>query len=114
MLPAPDLLNPRSGDVYDGASASIELSWRSSHTLAVNEYFEIAVRYVSAGSRVSVPVYVQRTSWFVSRLLYGEADQETGRQYSWSVRIVRKRIGANGEEYVAISGWSEERVFYWK
>ncbi len=106
---------PRNRDVYDGENASIELTWQSDHRLTSDEYFEVAVRYVSGGSPVSVPVYVQRPSWFVSPMLYGQADQESQRKYSWSVRLVRKRLGAGGsDEYAPISGWSEEWVFYWK
>jgi hypothetical protein len=106
---------PENGASYNGPDTNIELTWRSSHTLAASEYFEVAVRYVSSGSRVSVPVYVQRTSWFVSKLLHGKADQESDRRYTWSVRLVRKRTGAEGnDEYVPLSGWSEERTFYWK
>jgi hypothetical protein len=114
-LPAPELLIPRHRDAYEGADTSIELTWRSDHTLTANEYFEIAIRYVSQGSPVSVPVYTQRTSWFVSPLLYGAADQESERRYTWSVRLVRKRAGADGnDEYDPLSSWSEERVFYWR
>lgn len=114
MLPTPVPLMPRDGDAYSGASARIELNWQSDHTPAADEYFQVVVSYLSGGNRVSVPVYVQRTSWFVSEMLYNAADQETGRQYTWSVRLVRKRTGTDGDEYVAISGWSVERVFYWR
>jgi hypothetical protein len=114
-LPAPELLTPQNRDTFEGSDASIELTWRSSHSLAADEWFEVAVRYVSGGTPVSVPVRVQRPAWFVSKLLYGKADQESERRYTWSVRLVRQRAGAQGsDDYVPISGWSEERVFHWK
>ena len=106
---------PEAGAVFNGSNTNIEFIWQSSHTLTANEYFEIAVRYVSQGNPVVVPVYVQRASWFVSEMLYGQADLESEREYSWSVRLVRKRSGSDGnDEYVPISGWSDERDFYWK
>jgi hypothetical protein len=115
VLEAPVLLMPEAGAVYNGSNTNIECIWQSSHTLTANEYFEIAIRYVSQGNPVMVPVYVQRASWFVSEMLYGQADLESQREYSWSVRLVRKSTEADGtDEYVAISAWSEERVFYWK
>lgn len=115
VLAAPELIMPENRTVYDGEDTNIELTWRSSHILNSDEYFEVTVRYVSQGTTVSVPVYVQRASWFVSRMLYGKADQESERRYTWSVRLVRKRASASGsDEYVPISGWSDERVFVWK
>jgi len=115
VLAAPELLIPESGVVYEGEGTSIELTWRSSHTLASDEYFEVMIRYVSGGATVSSPVYVQRPSWFVSKLLHGKADQESERLYTWSVRLVRKHTADDGtDEFTSISGWSEERAFHWK
>jgi hypothetical protein len=115
LLPAPELVMPENRSAYNGPDINIELTWRSNHSPASGEYFEVVIRYVSQGSPVAVPVYVQRPSWFVSKMLYGKADQESERRYTWSVRLVRKRTGADGnDEYVGISGWSEERTFYWK
>lgn len=115
VLSAPELLMPEAGTVYAGEGASIELTWRSSHTLSSDEYFEVVIRYVSGGATISAPVYVQRPAWFVSKMLHGKADQESNRMYTWSVRLVRKRTADDGtEEYVPISGFSEERTFHWK
>jgi hypothetical protein len=58
---------------------------------------------------------VQETVWNVDKLLYLRADQETERKYYWSVRIVRKRTDASGQEtFVPLSLPSEERTFYWR
>ena len=114
-LAAPELLIPETGVVYEGEDTSIELTWRSSHTLVSDEYFEVMIRYVSGGATVSAPVYVQRPSWFVSKMLHGKADQESERIYTWSVRLVRKRTADDGTDtYLPISAWSEERTFHWK
>jgi len=115
VLVAPELLLPEAGTGYEGEDTSIELTWRSSHALASDEYFEVMIRYVAGGATVSAPVYVQRPAWFVSKMLHGKADQESERMYTWSVRLVRKRTADDGtDEYTSISGWSEERAFQWK
>lgn len=113
-LSAPILLRPEAGTTYNGASAIIELAWSSSHTLEPEEYFEVTVRYTESGAEVNLPIYVQTTSWFVSRTLLGKADQETRRIYIWGVRVVRQEAASSGEPvYLPMSPASEERSFYW-
>jgi hypothetical protein len=73
------------------------------------------LRYTHQGSAVVDSYRVQQTYWFVHQTLYLQADQETGRIYYWSVRLVRKQIGSGGAEvYVPFSPASEERSFSWK
>jgi hypothetical protein len=47
--------------------------------------------------------------------LYLQADQETGRAYNWSVRVVRKEVDEDGStSYVPLGPPSEEWTFYWR
>lgn len=76
--------------------------------------FELNVRFIQLGEEVLLPVRVQATSWFVDSALLGRADQQTGRAYHWSVRIVLRETGTDGEvTFIPRSPSSEERTFYW-
>jgi hypothetical protein len=108
------LTGPESGDAFNGANAYIRLGWRSNHTLADDEYFEVRLEYVSGRTETILPVYVQQTHWFVDKALHLQADQETGREYSWSVRVVRKVAGVEGSDVLTPLGpSSQEWTFYW-
>jgi RNA polymerase subunit RPABC4/transcription elongation factor Spt4 len=116
-LSPPALLGPEAGAVFSERDANIELTWSSNYTLRPGEYFEVRVRYIeeATDSEVIMPVHVQRTSWFVDAGLYARASQRTERAYHWSVRIVRREVGADdSERYVPLSSLSGERTFYWK
>ncbi len=90
------------------------MAWESDHTLVADEFYEATIRYTQMGAEVLLPVRVRTPSWFVDRSLLGAADQQTGRAYHWSVRIVRKVTGADGEvSYLPISLRSVEWTFYW-
>lgn len=111
---APTLVQPEDRAPFNGPEALIELAWQSDHTLAADEFYEATVRYTQMGAEVRLPVRVQTPSWFVDRSLLGAADQQTGRAYHWSVRIVREVTGADGEvSYLPISLRSVEWTFYW-
>jgi hypothetical protein len=99
------------------------MSWISNHTLRPDEFYEILIRYTQQGGAVILPVRVQRTYWWVDPALYLQADQETGRAYYWSVRVVRKAADTasdsasdtgENDSYLPLSPPSEEWVFYWR
>jgi hypothetical protein len=111
----PTLTEPENEAPFTGEKASIELAWRSAYALRSDEFYEVVVRYTHQGNVVAVPYRVQQTAWFVDRMLYLQADQETDRVYYWSVRLVRRQIASGGTEvFVPFSTSSEERSFFWK
>jgi RNA polymerase subunit RPABC4/transcription elongation factor Spt4 len=111
----PTLISPEDGSTFRGPNAAIGLTWRSSHTLQADEYYLVTLRYSHNGAEVRLPVYVRTSEWFVDDALHLEADQETGRLYRWSVRLVRLRSGSGADaEYEMLSPPSEELTFYWQ
>ena len=113
-MPAPTLIGPEDGDRYSKATAQIKLAWRSTHTLRTDEYYEVLVRYMSGGTEVILPKHVQQAHWYVDSGLHLQADQETGREYRWSVRVVRKDSDSDGTDVIVPLGpSSEEWAFYW-
>jgi hypothetical protein len=98
-----------------GESDIFRLAWRSSHTLNPDECYLVEVRYTRDGGEVKVPACVQQTYWWVDRALYGQADQNTGRVYYWTVRLAQKQTDASGNEtFVPLGPASEEWSFYWR
>ena len=113
-VPPPTPLEPEDGAPF-GEGADFRLSWRSTHTLKPDECYLVTIRYTHDGAEVGLPVCVQQTFWWVDDALYLQADQETGRVYYWSVRVVRKETDADGKEaFTPLGPPSEERSFYWR
>ena len=110
----PTLVRPANGEPFTGENAIIELAWSSSYTLRTDECYLVTVRWTENGAAASTQVCMQATSWFVDRLLYLRADQETNRIYYWSVQIVRRGGQPGSGDYVPLSPASEEHFFYWK
>ena len=109
----PALVEPEDGSTYS-PDATFRLAWTAGHTLQPDEYFQVAIRWTQQGTAASTQAYIQEAQWYVDKALYGLADQDTRRAYYWSVRLVRKGVGADGKEtYTPFSPSSEERVFYW-
>jgi hypothetical protein len=72
------------------------------------------LRFASGGGEVILPTYVQQAHWFVDSGLHLQADQETGREYAWSVRVVRKESRSGEEDVIIPLGPSSgEWTFYW-
>jgi RNA polymerase subunit RPABC4/transcription elongation factor Spt4 len=114
--PPPQIVRPENGAIFEGASADVELAWRSSHTLRPEECFLVIVRWTEQGRAMAAQGCFQATSWYLpSELIYGRADQETGRQYTWDVRLARKAMDASGvETYTPLGPASSELAFYWR
>jgi hypothetical protein len=111
----PALVRPEDQSVFRGQTASIELVWRSSHTLKPDECYVIVLRWTEGGAPASERRCIQATSWFVDSQLYLRADQETERLYQWSVSLARKQTDPeDGEQFVPFSPSSEEWLFFWK
>jgi hypothetical protein len=110
----PILVEPEEGVPF-AENDIFKVAWRSSHTLKPDECYLVTIRYTHQGAEVRLPVCVQETFWWVDHALYLQADQETGRVYYWSVRVVRKETDADGNEAFAPLGPpSEEWSFYWR
>ena len=107
------LVEPENDSTY-GPNATIRLGWTTEYTLKPDECFLVTIRYTQQGSAVALPYCVREAQWYVDKALYGLADQETGRAYYWSVRLVRRGADSGGKEtYTPFSSPSAERVFYW-
>lgn len=90
------------------------MGWTSTYTLKPGDFFEVSVRYTHLGVEETLPYYRQETFWYVQGI-YLKADQETGRLYHWSVRVVREGTGTGGKAvYVPLSPASQEWAFSWK
>ena len=100
---------------FGGANAVIRLAWQSTLPLASDQCFLLTVGYVRGGSPVELAMCLRGTQWWADSGLYLQADQETGREYRWWVRVVREEIDEDGNtSYVPLGPPSPERTFYWR
>ncbi|MFZ1472584.1 MAG: LysM peptidoglycan-binding domain-containing protein [Anaerolineae bacterium] len=116
QAPAPDLVGPASGSSYSGEDAVILLSWQVVAGLPDSMAYLVEIGFSLGGVfDWRVAEATTNASWRVSNLLYGQADQESGRRYSWRVVVVSVTRDAAGN----ISAWqrvgppSEARDFLW-
>lgn len=111
----PTTFRPEDGALFSGENAKIELAWTSRHTLKPDECFLVTVRWAEGGVQTSTQVCVQATFWFVDESLYLRADQETDREYAWSVQLAREGPDESGQEtFSPFSPSSRERSFHWR
>ncbi len=116
QAPAPELVGPASGSSYSGEDAIILLSWQAVAGLPDSMAYLVEIGFSLGGVfDWRVAEATTNASWRVSNLLYGQADQESGRRYSWRVVVVSVTRDAAGN----ISAWqrvgppSEARDFNW-
>jgi len=116
QMSAPILTGPASGSAYNGDDAIILLNWQSAGALpdAVAYLLEIGYR-VGGNFDWRASEVTTTTGWRVSNLLYGQAEQETGRRYSWRVTMVSVTVDSAGRVTAIqrISPASETREFLW-
>ena len=114
-VPAPVLLVPEDGVSFTGANAVIRLAWQGTLPLAAGQCFLLTVGYVRGGSPVELAMCLRDTQWWADSGLYLQADQETGREYRWWVRVAREELDESGNtRYVPLGPASSERTFYWR
>jgi LysM repeat protein len=116
QMSTPILTGPASGSAYNGDDAIILLNWQSAGALpdAVAYLLEIGYR-VGGNFDWRASEVTTTTGWRVSNLLYGQAEQETGRRYSWRVTMVSVTVDSAGRVTAIqrISPASETREFLW-
>lgn len=117
-LPAPRLIAPADGTVFQGWNAVVNLRWQSAGSLRPEEYYVVRIPYNSAGD--SAEFWRKDTSFQApsnfSRAEIGFVD----RHYSWSVQVVRctaqcDRVSDDNvrKEGVAVGDESDPGLFYW-
>lgn len=116
QMSAPILTGPASGSAYNGDDAIILLNWQSAGALPDSVAYLLEIGYRVGGNfdwRASE--VTTTTGWRVSNLLYGQAEQETGRRYSWRVTMVSVTVDSAGRVTAIqrISPASETREFLW-
>lgn len=112
--PAPVLLAPADGEVFQGADEIIVLNWASVGILAEDEWYVVRLRYEGDSLDQPADVWTKATSWRVPAELYPPASVEP-RLVHWNVRVMRQtHVGPDGTlEGVEISPESTTRRFYW-
>ncbi len=112
--PAPVLLAPADGEVFQGADEIIVLNWASVGILAEDEWYVVRLRYEGDSLDQPADVWTKATSWRVPAELYPPAGVEP-RLIHWNVRVMHQtNTGPDGTlEGVEISPESTTRRFYW-
>lgn len=112
--PAPALLAPADGQVFQGTDAVIVLNWVSVGILAEDEWYVLRLRYEAEGTALPPSVWTKTTSWRVPADIYPPSDVEP-RLLRWDVAVMRQTgTGPDGTpEGVEISPVSATRGFYW-
>jgi LysM repeat protein len=112
--PAPSLLAPADGQVFQGMDTVIVLNWASVGILAEDEWYVLRLRYEAEGAAQLPNVWTKATSWRVPADLYLPSDVEDRLVY-WDVTVMRQTHttpdGTPGG--VDISLASDTRGFYW-
>jgi len=110
--PAPPLLGPPDGTVFEGSDEPILLQWASVSVLGDDEWYALALSQPSGGV-VSDTVYTRVTAWRVPFEILSTAS--TGvREFRWQVQVVREAGMVDGElVYEAAGAPSDVRTFTW-
>lgn len=113
--PAPALLVPPDGALFEGADTVILLSWASVGILPKDDWYVLRLRRAGAITEQLPPVWTKVTSWRLPAELY-MADPAGPQRLDWQV-VVMHHSGTDaegawtGEELSPRSG---TRTFYWK
>lgn len=94
---APVQLAPSSGTPFSGENTFIELRWQAPGGMDGSLAYLVELGYpVNGEFQWRLSDVVQTTSWVVPTAVFGKADQQTGRQYSWRVTVVSPQRDASG------------------
>jgi LysM repeat protein len=113
--PAPVLLSPPDGTIFEGPDTIILLAWASVGILSEDEWYVLSLQELGGGAEQVPPVWTKTTSWRLPQDLYDEGQAE-GLLFRWQVFVMRQTEVAEdgtriGEE---ISPPGEIRTFSWK
>ena len=110
--PAPPLLGPPNGALFEGSDEPILLQWASVSVLRDDEWYELALSQPSGGV-VSDTVYTRATAWRVPFDLLLTANASV-REFYWQVQVVREAGESEGEPVYEEAGASSNvRIFTW-
>ena len=112
--PAPALLAPADGQVFQGTDQAIVLTWASVGILAQDEWYVVRLRYEAEGMDQPPNAWTKTTSWRVPAEVYPSSDVAS-RLLRWDVTVKRQtHTGPDGApEGVDMSPVSSTRSFYW-
>ena len=111
--PAPVLLAPADGALFEGADTTILLNWTSVGILSEDEWYVLRMRRTGDVAEQLPLVWTQATSWRLPGDLYAEGVEQ---KFSWQVSIM-EHTGAKADgtwDGKAISPATETRTFFWK
>ncbi|TET52757.1 MAG: LysM peptidoglycan-binding domain-containing protein, partial [Anaerolineales bacterium] len=110
LYPAPALLYPRDGAVFEGPDESIVLQWTSVALLADDEWYSLQL-FSPNGGTISETVRTRATSWRVpDDLMDSDGDGQT----AWEVVVVRESQDHRGAPLYNEAGVvSLVRTFTW-
>ena len=111
--PAPALLAPPDGAIFEGAETVILLNWTSVGILNPDEWYVLRMRRTGDVAQQLPMVWTKATSWRLPGDLYVEGVEQ---KFSWQVTImVQTGTKADGTwEGEASSPSTETRTFFWK
>jgi LysM repeat protein len=113
--PAPALLGPADGAVFEGSDAAILLNWASVGILEPDEWYVVRLRRSGVAFGQLPFVWTKATAWRVTDDLHVAGQGETQR-FHWQVAIMRRVGVAEDGSWVGdqISQTSETRTFSWQ
>jgi len=85
--PAPPLLSPIDGQVFEGNAEPILLRWASVGILLQNEYYFVRLEHVGSG-RQPETFYTKATGWHIPTSLFPKPN-DPNRLFQWQVGVVR-------------------------
>ncbi len=110
--PAPPLLGPPDGAVFEGTDEPILLQWASVSVLSDDEWYALALSQPSGGV-VSDILYTHVTAWRVPFDLLLTANSSV-REFHWQVQVVREAGMVEGDlVYEGAGAPSDVRTFTW-
>jgi len=111
--PAPVLLAPADGAIFEGADITILLNWTSVGILSEDEWYVLRMRRTGDVTEQLPLVWTKATSWRLPAELYAEGVEQ---KFSWQVSIMEHTgVKADGTwDGKAISPTTKTRTFFWK
>jgi LysM repeat protein len=113
--PAPQLLAPPDGAIFEGEDAIILLQWASVGILEEDEWYVVRVLHVAEGAVQPPLLWVKNTSLRLPTAYRPGADNPTA-LLRWDVTVMRQTgVTASGEKVgLQVGAASDTRNFFWE
>lgn len=111
--PAPSLLLPQDGAAFSAADSTVNLQWSSVAVLRQNEFYQVSVEDVTAGTARRLVEFTRATNFIVP--VDFRPSEGSPHVFRWSVVAVRQvGTSALGKPIIEPAGaTSAERTFAW-